>query len=319
MREHVIDGEKKWGILVAEAPAGHRRFESFETKEMVESERQCDTSQTMFAEEALSAARKALSGAHQLEQRNREKRCVHDLPKPAPVTAEHLDQFAELLQSLGNSRSGPTAAIVGKDDDTMELWTAPQDLCCGEDGEGSLASPQDRDPDGDLDFIWDQRRTRLEMAGSFVPKDGACKAPGKQGPAVTAGKQATRKRPQSAGSAPPPKRASTAPSGHSEEAAMDHYDSRIGRALAQYNEGLETAKTKLDAVSFKEGLEAGKSPLTEAITSRHKAIAEITRSIKGLETKIKRAKGLPFQEAHQKFLALSNRCKHLGEFNQRLP
>ena len=138
-----------------------------------------------------------------------------------------MSQFTELLRPLANNGSGPAAPGVG-------------DLVGGKDAgddEASLASSEDRDPEEDLDMVWDQRRTRLQMAGSLVEKGGAGKEPGKKGPAVIAGKEPLRKRPLSAGSTPPLKKVATAPAGHLETglvASADN-DSRTAKALSQYN------------------------------------------------------------------------------------
>ena len=324
--EQVVNGEKKLGIMVVAEPPGHHRFEAFETKEMVESEQVCDTQQGAFPEEALMNAKDTLSKVHEQECCFRSQHLVSDVPKPAPVTAEQLDQVTGLLRSLGHSPSAPTAAIVSKDDDTTELWIAPRDHSSGEEPmgeEASLASTQGEDEDKDsdletaLDLAWDERRTRLQMASSFVPPKVAGKAPGNQGPAGIAGKEAARKRPLSAGSEPPSKRAGMAPATQSESSsvATREYDRRIMKRLNSYDEALDKAQLALDAVSFDEGLDASKSDFIEAIKSRHKAINEVKEHIKGLETKIRRAKGLPFQQARSKFIELQTRCTMFSAFN----
>ncbi len=298
--EQIIDGEKKWGIMVAQERAGHHRFEAFETKEMVESEQVCDTQQGALPEEALMNARDTLSKAHDKERRFRSQHLVSDVPKPAPVTARRLDQFTELLQCLGNNR----AAIVGKDDETTEPWTAPQ----------GLPRSEDTSEDGDietqietLDIVWDERSTRLQMAGCFVEPNVASAAPGKR----------KGKRPLSGGSEPPAKKAGTASATQSECGSMASadYDGRVANALKSYRQAIATAQLKLDAVSFGEGINNSNTELIEAIYSRHKAIREIARNLKGLETKIKRAKGLALQEAHKDVLELQTRCSMFSTFN----
>ncbi len=250
-------------------------------------------------------ARDTLSKAHDKERRFRSQHLVSDVPKPAPVTAQQQDQFTELLQCLGNNH----AAIVGKDDETTEPWTAPQGFPRSED------TSKDRDIETQietLDIVWDERSTRLQMAGSFVEPKVASAAPAKQGAAVTAGKG---KRPLSGGSEPAAKKAGKAPATQSECGSMASDDGRVANALKSYRQAIDSAQLKLDAVSFEEGINTSKTELMVAIDSRHKAISEIARNLKGLETKIRRAKGLALQEAHRDVLELQTRCSVFSAFN----
>ena len=115
-------------------------------------------------------ARDVLRQGREKEQRSLEQRAVSDVPKPALLTADQLSQFTELLRPLANNGSGPAAPGVG----------GPLGGEDARDDEASLASSQgeDRDPEGELDMVWDQRRTRLQKAGSLVEKGGAGKGTG---------------------------------------------------------------------------------------------------------------------------------------------
>ncbi len=303
--QQTVDGEKKWGIICDDEPKGHHRFESFEARECVESDRLFDSSQGLFAEEALQRARETYSQGQQREQRLREQQAVSDVPKAALPTAEQVDQLTEMIRSLGSRSIGNVGAIDLKDDATTEEWAAPAhggEELGAEDSEGSLASSQGGDRER-LDMVWDRRRTRLLMAGCCVEKQGAIKAP-------------TRKRPYAAGHEPPLKRAGTA--AHSETANAD-YDIRIRKALTQYNEALHEAQESLDKISFNEGLKTSKGDILASCNSRAKEIASISRDIKALEAKIRRAKGQPFQEPRRLFLELKRRCGVFSTFNQPRP
>ncbi len=143
--QQMVDGEKKWGIICEDEPRGHHRFESFEARQIVESDRIFDSSQGIFAEEALQRARETYSQGQQREQRLREQQAVSDVPKAALPTAEQVDQLTEMIRSLGSRSIGNVGAIDLKDDATTEEWAAPahggKELGA-EDTEGSLAPSQ---------------------------------------------------------------------------------------------------------------------------------------------------------------------------------
>ncbi len=322
--QQTVDGERKWGIICDDEPKGHHRFESFEARECVESDRLFDSSQGLFAEEALQRARETYSQGQQREQRLREQQAVSDVPKPALPTAAQLDELTEMIPSLGSQNIGNVEAA---DDATTEEWAAPvqggKEFGARVDSEGSLASSQgeDRNLEEDLDMVWDQRRSRLQMAGCCLEIRGAVKAPAKFFPAVKAGKEGARKRAHSGGSEQPLKRAGAGSAGHSEtgSVASADYDVRITKALTQYHDALLEARETLDKITFNEGLKTSEADMLASCNSRTKTITSISRDIKAFETKIRRTEGQPFQEARRLFLELQWRCAVFSIFNQPGP
>ncbi len=62
----------------------------------------------------------------------------------------------------------------------------------------------------------------------------------------------------------------------------------------------------MDKISFNEGLQTSKGDILASGNSRTKEVTSISRDIKALETKIRRTKGQPFQEARRLFLELES-------------